>query len=95
MPDSLLNDLERFIAKTQIDHAGMFASPVIDELTKVAVGGDKDSLFQVRRGEDVWVRKIARIIDPDRSYVMAEILKKKEEATMSAGIQQESHATAE
>jgi hypothetical protein len=75
MPDSLLNDLERFIAKTQINNAGMLASPVINELTKVTVGGDKDSLLQVSRGKDIWVRKIARIIDPDRSYVMAEVLK--------------------
>jgi hypothetical protein len=73
----------------------MLTSPMIDELTKVTVGGDEDSLLQMGRGEDLWVWKVARIVDADRSYVMAEVLEINKESAMSAGIQQESHATAE
>lgn len=79
------------VAKAQVDHSRVRLALTKDEFAKVAVIGDQDAPLGVREAQHFSVRQAWRMLAADADRVVAEKLKMRDQASVTALVEQESH----
>jgi hypothetical protein len=76
------------------EHASMRASESNDELTKVEIAGDQNSLLVVSNREDVLIRQTVRMLSTNAGRIMTERQEMRNQSGVRALVEQEPHAEA-